>query len=89
VRRRREPGKKLTEMTTELDKLVLFMNRFPALAKAITGSQSTFDDEAEPTDDDMLFITRVTDAPVQVEGRLRPGWNMANYVVSHTDRPGA
>jgi hypothetical protein len=59
-------------MMDELEKLVQFMNRFPALAEAFTSTQSTFDDQAEPTDDDLLFVTRIIDAPVVVEGRLAP-----------------
>jgi hypothetical protein len=53
-------------------RLVAFMNRFPALVKAYASSQSTFDPVVEPTENDMPFITRVTDSPVVIEGRLAP-----------------
>lgn len=48
---------------TETDKLMRLMAKCPSLAKALVGSQTTFDDEAEPTDDDLSFITRVRGAP--------------------------
>jgi hypothetical protein len=44
------------------------MNRLPALRKAFTSMQSTFDDVAEPTDDDLVFITRVRGAPREFGG---------------------
>ena len=47
--------------TSEFDKLARPTAKFPSntLAKALASTQSTFDDEAEPTDDDLAFITRV------------------------------
>lgn len=65
----------------EGDKLARLLAKCPSLAKAFDGSQVTFDDQAKPTNDDVLFITRVTDAPVQVEGRLGPdgAWRITSY----------
>jgi hypothetical protein len=67
----------------ELEKLVAFMNRFPALRKAFTRMQSTFGDVAEPTDDDLAFITRVRGAPLQIWGRLQRNgrWLITSYLV--------
>ena len=67
----------------ELEKLVAFMNRFPALRKAFTTMQSTFDDVAEPTDDDLAFITRVRGAPLQIWGCLQRNgrWLITSYLV--------
>ena len=59
------------------------MNRFPALRKAFTSMQYTFDDVAEPTDDDLAFITRVRGAPLQIWGRLQRNgrWLITSYLV--------
>jgi len=67
----------------ELEKLVAFMNRFPALRKAFTRMQSTFGDVAEPTDDDLAFITRVRGAPLQIWGCLQRNgrWLITSYLV--------
>ena len=68
-------------------RLVAFANRFPQLPKALTSSQTTFDMVDKPTDADMKFITRCTDAPLQVEGRLGPDgvWRVTCY---HFPAPG-
>jgi hypothetical protein len=64
---------------TEIDRLARLLAKCPSLAKTFASEQTTFDDEAEPTADDLLFVTRVPGTP-------RAGWHMANYVVSHTSR---
>jgi hypothetical protein len=74
-------------MTTEIDRLMQLAAKFPALAKAIVSTQTTFDDEAEPTDADMLFITRVTDSPVQVEGRLAPTAYVGSAAITSPSTP--
>ena len=67
----------------ELEKLVAFMNRFPALRKAFTRMQSTFGDVAEPTDDDLAFITRVRGAPPRIWRRLQRNgrWLITSYLI--------
>ena len=59
------------------------MKRFPALRKAFTSMQSTFDDVAEPTDDDLAFITRVRGAPPRIWRRLQRNgrWLITSYLV--------
>jgi hypothetical protein len=59
------------------------MNRFPALRKAFTRMQSTFGDVAEPTDDDLAFITRVRGAPPRIWRRLQRNrrWLITSYLV--------
>ena len=54
-------------MTTEIDRLARLLAKCPSLAKAFASEQTTFDDEAEPTVDDLLFVTRVPDSPLQIE----------------------
>lgn len=68
----------------EIEKVMSFMSRYPWLARAVTGSQSSFERVAEPSDADMLFISRVVDLPVQVEGRLAPDgvWRVSRYHLS-------
>jgi hypothetical protein len=65
----------------ELERLMQLSKRFPQLARAITGSQTTFDIVAKPTDADLVFLTKVTDAPLQAEGRLGPDglWRVSCY----------
>ena len=60
-----------------------FMNRFPALRKAFTTMQSTFDDVAEPMDDDLAFITRVRGAPPRIWRRLQRNgrWLITSYLI--------
>ena len=62
------------------------MNRFPALRKAFTSMQSTFDDEAEPTDDDLAFITRVRGAAAANLGASPTKWPMVDHLLSRTNR---
>ena len=59
-----------------------FMNRFPALRKAFTSMQATFDDVAELTDDDLAFITRVRGAPPRIWTRLQRNgrWLIISYL---------
>jgi hypothetical protein len=44
------------------------MNRFPALRKAFTSMQSTFDDVVKPADDGLAFFTRIRGAPLLIWG---------------------
>jgi hypothetical protein len=69
--------------TSEGARLVRLLAKCPSLAKAFDGSQTTFDDEAEPTDDDLAFITRVRGAPLQIWGRLQRNgrWLITSYLV--------
>ena len=57
--------------------------QFPALRKAFTTMQSTFDDVAEPTHDDLAFITRVRGAPPRICWRLQRNrrWLITSYLV--------
>jgi hypothetical protein len=68
---------------TETDKLMRLMAKCPSLAKALDGSQTTFDDEAESTDDDLAFIRRVRGAPLQIWGCLQRNgrWLITSYLV--------
>jgi hypothetical protein len=67
---------------TEIDRLARLLAKCPSLAKAFASEQTTFDDEAEPTADDLLFVTRVPDS-LQIEGRLAPDgiWRIASYLI--------
>ena len=69
---------------TEADRLAQLLAKCPSLAKAFTGTQVTFDDQAEPTDDDLHFITRVEGAPVKIQGRLGPDgvWRITAYHIA-------
>jgi hypothetical protein len=69
--------------TSEGDRLARLLARCPWLAKAFVSEQTNFDDVAEPTDRDVMFMTRVTDSPLQVEGRLGPDgvWRITSYLV--------
>jgi hypothetical protein len=77
------PGGNGDDETSEGDKLVRLMARFPSLVKALVGTQTTFDDEGEPTDDDLTFVTRVPGAPLLIWGRLQRNgrWLITSYLV--------
>ena len=68
----------------EIDRLARLLAKCPSLAKAFASEQTTFDDVAEPTDDDLCFITRVEGAPVKIQGRLGPDgvWRIAAYHIA-------
>jgi hypothetical protein len=75
---------------TEADRLAQLPAKCPSLAKAFASEQTTFDDVAEPMDDDLCFITRVADAPLQIEGRLAPDgiWRITSYLIpAGAERP--
>jgi hypothetical protein len=57
---------------TEIDRLARLLAKCPSLAKAFASEQTTFDGVAEPTDDDLHFITRVEGASVKIQGCLGP-----------------
>ena len=67
----------------ELEKLVAFMNRFPALRKASTSMQSPLDDEAVPADDDLAFITRSGRTAANL-GASQTKWPMVDHLLSRT-----
>jgi hypothetical protein len=69
---------------TEIDRLARLLAKCPSLAKAFAGEQTTFDGVAEPTDDDLHFITRVEGAPVKIQGRLGPDgvWRISAYHIA-------
>src|ERR1700722_3606271 len=69
---RRELWLRGKPMTDEFDWIARLTPRPRAFAKAIGSGQTTFDGQAEPTADDVHSITRVTDAPVQILGRITP-----------------
>jgi hypothetical protein len=73
-----------TTTETELDRLMRLASKFPALPGAIISAQKTFDDDqAEPTDRDLRYVTRVTDASLQVEGWLGLDgvWRISRYLI--------
>ena len=75
---------------TEIDRLARLLAKCPSLAKTFASEQTTFDDEAEPTADDLLFVTRVPDSPLQIEGRLAPDgiWRITSYLIpAGAERP--
>jgi hypothetical protein len=71
-------------MTTEIDRLARLLAKCPSLAKAFASEQTTFDGVAEPTDDDLCFITRVEGAPVKIQGRLGSDgvWRVSAYHIA-------
>jgi hypothetical protein len=73
-----------TTTETELDRLMQLANKFPAHPRALISGQTTFDDDqVQPTDRDLRFITRCTDAPLQVKGWLGQDsvWRIGHYLV--------
>jgi hypothetical protein len=77
-----------SEDLAELFDFVAIFERsnFPArtLVEAINSSQTTFEEVAEPTDKGLPFVTRVTDSPIQIGGRLGLDgvWRVKSCVVS-------
>ena len=64
---------------TEIDRLARLLAKCPSLAKAFASEQTTFDDEAEPTDDDLpLHHARRRRAGIN-SGPPRTGWHMAHH----------
>jgi hypothetical protein len=74
-------------MTTEAEELAALIKRSKipadALAKGLASDQSTFEAIAEPADG-LAFVTRLTDSPLQVTGRLGFDgvWRLVSCIVS-------
>ena len=50
---------------TEIDRLARLLAKCPSLAKAFASEQTTFDDVAEPTDDDLRSSRASGAAPLR------------------------
>jgi hypothetical protein len=72
------------ETETGVNRLMRLSKKFPALARAIIREPPVFEvDACKATPDDLPFATRVTDSPLQIEGRLTPDavWRISGYVI--------
>jgi hypothetical protein len=78
----------MTTEPTEAEMLVAALDRanMPAttLMDALRSSQTTFDDTISPTDPGLPFVTRISDAPLQVAGRLGLDgvWRVSSFLTA-------